>query len=71
MMKSIKAAYAALALVLASAANATVPTGVEAVFTGTATDFGTIVGYGWTLFLVIVGGMILFKIVKKVVSKST
>jgi len=51
-------------------ANAAVPTGVEAIFTTLATDFGTIVGYGWTLFLVIVGGLALFGIVKKVFNKA-
>ncbi len=56
--------------VVAGPAQATVPAGVETVFTTAATDFGTIVGYGWTLFLVIVGGLILFGIVKKVISRS-
>lgn len=59
---------AALSL-FGSAAHAAVPAGVETVFTSTATDFGTIVGYGWTLFLVIVGGLILFGIVRRVISK--
>lgn len=52
-------------------ALAAVPAGVETVFTTTATDFGTIVGYGWTLFLTIVGGLILFKVAKKVFGRST
>jgi hypothetical protein len=68
LMKS--AAFAASLLGLSTAAQAAVPTGVEAVFTTAATDFGTIVGYGWTLFLVIVGGLILFGIVKKVISRA-
>lgn len=59
------------ALGIVAPVQAAVPTGVEAVFTTAATDFGTIVGYGWTLFLVIIGGMVLFKIVKKVFFKST
>lgn len=74
MLKKIKAVVAAAALAvmaIAAPVQAAVPTGVETVFTTTATDFGTIVGYGWTLFLTIVGGMILFKIVKKVFFKST
>jgi hypothetical protein len=54
-----------------SDSQAAVPLGVEAVFTEAATDFGTVVGYGWTLFLVIMGGMVLFKIVKKVFFRST
>lgn len=52
-------------------AAAAVPLGVETVFTTAATDFGTVVGYGWTLFLTIIGGLILFKLVKKVFFKST
>ena len=60
---------AMLGLVVAPA-QAAVPAGVETVFTTAATDFGTIVGYGWTLFLVIVGGLILFGLVRKVVSKA-
>lgn len=55
---------------LTGAAHAAVPTGVEAVFTGLATDFGTVVGYGWVLFLVVIGGLALFGIVKKVFNKS-
>jgi len=68
-MKRIKALFLSV-LALPVVAHATVPTGVETVFTSAATDFGTIVGYGWTLFLVIVGGLILFGIVKKVISRS-
>ena len=74
-MKTIKALLLSLvvavsSLFLAPVAQAAVPVGVETVFTTAATDFGTIVGYGWTLFLVIVGGLILFGIVKKVISRS-
>lgn len=69
-MKAIKLMCAAVLSLLVSAAHAAVPTGVETVFTTAATDFGTIVGYGWTLFLVIVGGLVLFGIVKKVVSRA-
>jgi len=62
---------AAVALsVVAVPAQAAVPVGVEAVFTTAATDFGTIVGYGWTLFLAIVGGLLLFGIVRKVIARS-
>jgi hypothetical protein len=64
------AIFAALGLA-AMPASAAVPAGVETVFTTAATDFGTIVGYGWVLFLAIVGGLILFGIVKKVLSRVT
>jgi hypothetical protein len=76
-MKAIRAKLAALlALVVVSVATAplalaAVPEEVEDVFTTAATDFGTVVGYGWILFLAIVGGLILFKIVRKVFAKST
>lgn len=53
------------------AAHAAVPAGAEAVFTTMATDFGTIAGYGFTLMAVVVGGLVIFKIVKKVFSKAT
>ena len=62
---------AAVALsVVSIPAQAAVPAGVETVFTTAATDFGTVVGYGWVLFLAIVGGLLLFGIVKKVLSRS-
>jgi hypothetical protein len=56
---------------LVSVAQAAVPAGVETVFTTTATDFGTILGYGWTLVLVVIGGLALIKLGKKVFYKST
>lgn len=59
------------ALSAAGAANAAVPAGAEAVFTGLATDFGTIAGYGFTALAVITGGLVVFKLVKKVVGKAT
>lgn len=59
------------ALVLAPSAEAAVPVGVETVFTTAATDFATVVGYGWTLFLGVIGSMILFKLVKKVFFRAT
>ncbi|MBS0443249.1 MAG: hypothetical protein JSR38_14950 [Proteobacteria bacterium] len=55
----------------AVAANAAVPAGTEAVFTGLATDFGTILGYGYTLMGVVVAGLIVLGLVKKVAKKSS
>lgn len=55
---------------LVTPAHAAVPAGVETVFTTLATDFGTVVGYGWVLFLVVIGGLALFGIVKKVFNKA-
>lgn len=63
-------AIAPLGLVI-PAAHAAVPAGAEAIFTTTATDFGTVAGYGFTLMAVVVGGLVIFKIVKKVFSKAT
>lgn len=59
-----------VALLSSGSAQATVPAGVQTVFTDTATDFGTVVGYGWTLFLVIVGGLVMFGIVRRVISRT-
>lgn len=72
-MKNLKVLALAFvaALVGTSNAIAAVPAGVEAVFTTTATDFGTVAGYGWVLLLVIVGGLVMFKIVKKVLGKAS
>jgi hypothetical protein len=61
---------ASVAAMFAVPAQAAVPAGVETVFTTAATDFGTVVGYGWVLFLVIVGGLMLFGIVRKVIARS-
>jgi len=72
MFKKVRGALVAVAplgLVVGSA-QAAVPSGVEAIFTGTATDFGTLLGYGYTLMAVIVGGLILLGLVKKVAKKS-
>lgn len=52
-------------------ASAAVPAGAEAIFTSVATDFGTIIGYGFTAMAAIVGGMIVFTLVKSVAKKST
>jgi hypothetical protein len=60
-----------LGLSQAPDASAAVPAGVETLFTTTATDFGTVLGYGYVLFLAVVGGLIIIKLVKKVFFKST
>lgn len=66
----VAALLASVSALFAAPAMAAVPAGVETVFTTAATDFGTVVGYGWVLFLVIVGGLMLFGIVRKVISRS-
>jgi len=75
MLKIKRFAMAALlsltaVLGLSGPVQAAVPVGVETVFTTAATDFTTVSGYGWTLFLLIVGGLLLFGIVKKVISRA-
>jgi len=75
-MQSIKKMLSCMLLAAASllgitSAHAAVPTGVQTIFTDLATDFGTVVAYGWTLFLVVVGGLALFGIVRKVFRKAT
>jgi len=58
------------ALVLVAPAHAALPTGVAGVFTGLSSDFGDLVDLAWPVFLVIVGGLVLFGLVKKVVYKT-
>jgi len=76
-MRMIRKMLAAVSLGIAASiaavgnAVAAVPAGVETLFTTTATDFGTVLGYGYTLFLVVVGGLIVIKLVKKVFFKAT
>ena len=69
-MQYLCALCALVAGLASTPALAAVPTGVETVFTTAAADFSTIVGYGWTLFLAIVGGLILFGLVKRVIARS-
>lgn len=57
--------------VAVGSASAAVPAGVETMFTGIATDFGTVLGYGYTLMLAIVGGLIIIKVVKKVANRAS
>jgi len=69
-MKTLARIAAAAIGSTALSAQAAVPAGVQTIFTDLATDFGTVVAYGWTLFLVVVGGLALFGIVKKVFAKA-
>jgi hypothetical protein len=55
----------------ASVASAAVPAGAEAIFTTAATDFGVLLGYGFTAMTVVIGGWIVFRQVKKMATKST
>jgi len=50
---------------------AAVPTEAQAIFTTAATDFGTLLGYGYIAMGVVVVGMIVLGLTKKVAKKST
>lgn len=63
-------AVAALSLGAVGAAHAALPTSAEAVFTDVATDFGTILGYGYVLMGVVTVGMIVLGLVSRVAKKS-
>lgn len=70
MRNSKKLALVGVLGAVAGAANAAVPAGAEAVFTGLATDFAVIAGYGFTAMAAITGGLLVFGLVKKVARKS-
>lgn len=65
------AAVVAGSMVLAQSAMAALPAEVDTMFTSVGTDAGLALGKGWVLFAVVTGGFVLFKIVKKAVSKAT
>lgn len=69
----VRSLFLAPALLLAAAAPAlaAVPLGAQAIFTDAATDFGVIIGYGFIAMGAIVGGMIVFNLVKRIAKKST
>lgn len=58
-------------VVAANQAYAAVPEAAEDIFTTAATDFGTIIGYGFVAMAAVVGGMIVFDLVRKIAKKST
>lgn len=52
-------------------AVAAVPAEASDMFTTAATDWATVQGLGFTLMTTVVGGLIVFKLVKKVANKAT
>lgn len=62
---------AALSASAAAITQAAVPAGAEAVFTGLATDFGTISGYAFVCLAAVTGGTIVLGLVKKMARKAT
>lgn len=63
---------AALALSAAAvSAQAAVPAGVATIFTDAAADFGTLLGYGYVALGVVLTGMIVMGLTKKVAKKAT
>lgn len=72
MEKRVLPAFVGVSLVgAASMASAAVPEGVQAIFTGAATDFGTLAGYGAVAMAAITGGLLVLKLVKKVINRTT
>lgn len=53
------------------AAFAEVPAAATTMLTGIATDFGTLLTAGYVLMAVVLGGLILMKLVKKVSNRAT
>lgn len=62
---------AALGLAMAGAAHAELPAAVSTMFTAVQTDALAAQALGWILFAAVVGGFVLFKVVRKVVGRST
>lgn len=70
-MSNKRFALVALSAAVAAPVMAAVPTGAQDIFTDAATDFGTIAGWGFTCMAVVVGGLIVFKLIRKVANKAT
>lgn len=75
--KSVTAKMAAAVAVVMAAGAANAQTAgsnaskFEAIFTGAAGDFGTLIGYAITLAVVVWGGLVVFKLAKKLYNKAT
>lgn len=66
----MKAKLAALAALASPAAFAAVPPAVEGAFTTMATDFGTLLGYGVTLAVIVWGGYLVLANGRKMINKT-
>ncbi|MBB3016879.1 hypothetical protein [Cupriavidus alkaliphilus] len=70
-----KLAIVASLFTVAGAANAqtasTTAAGFQAIFTGAAADFATLIGYAITLAVAVWGGLVVFKLAKKLYNKAT
>jgi hypothetical protein len=62
---------AVVASVVSVPAFAALPAGATAAFTDLGTDAGTMIDSGWTLVVLVVGGLLLIKLFRKILSKST
>jgi hypothetical protein len=58
-----------LAMSVVGTAQAALPTGVSTVFTGVSDNAEDLFELAWPVFLIIIGGLITFKLVKKVIGK--
>lgn len=67
----LAAVIGAVSGVAAVPAMAEVPAGAQTVFTNAVADFVTIAGYGFTCLAAVTGGLIVFKLVKKIANKAT
>lgn len=70
-MKSKAAAFAAFALTASASAFAELPTAVTGAFTSVKTDGESMIEAGWPILLAVTGGIILMKLFKRVIGKST
>lgn len=55
----------------AGSAMAELPTAATAAMTGLETDAGSMLDAGWPIAVAVVGGLLLFKLFKKVTGKAT
>jgi hypothetical protein len=66
----VMAVLAAVFAMVSGVACAALDAGVATLFTSIGTDFSAVAALAWPLFLIIVGGLILFGVVKKVLHKA-
>lgn len=70
-MKTKAALLVALALTASTSALAALPTEVTGAFTSVKTDGEEMISAGWPILVAITGGIILMKLFKRVIGRST
>lgn len=68
--KSLSAVVVSLAVV-ASSAQAALPTAVDTAITGFQSDATSLIDKGWPLMIAVFGGLLIMKLFKKVANKAT